>query len=59
MGSPSLAPDAAGLGLRRPLLGSLQAASFGAFDFLEAAPENWMGVGGALDAPWLAEAHPH
>ena len=48
MSPSSLAPDAAGLGLRRPLLGSLQAASFGAFDFLEAAPENWMGVGGAL-----------
>lgn len=43
-----LAPDAAGLGLRRSLLGSLQAAPRGAYDFLEAAPENWIGVGGAL-----------
>jgi uncharacterized protein len=44
----SLSPNAAGLGLRRNLLGELRAASVGAFDFLEAAPENWIGVGGAL-----------
>lgn len=44
----TLAPDAAGLGLRRSLLGSLQAAAPGSYDFLEAAPENWIGVGGAL-----------
>lgn len=43
-----LAPDAAGLGLRRALLGPLQAAAAGAFDFLECAPENWIGVGGRL-----------
>lgn len=45
--SSALAPDAVGLGLRRGLLGSLQEASPGDFDFLEVAPENWMGVGGA------------
>jgi uncharacterized protein len=35
-----------GLGLRRALLDSLQAAASGDFDFLECAPENWIGVGG-------------
>lgn len=43
-----LAADAAGLGLRRSLLGPLRAAAVGSYDFLEAAPENWIGVGGAL-----------
>lgn len=41
----------AGLGLRRALLGPLQdaaATSEGAIDFFEIAPENWIGVGGAL-----------
>lgn len=36
----------AGLGLRRALLGPLLAADQGAVDFLEVAPENWIGVGG-------------
>lgn len=44
----SLSPDAAGLGLRRTLLPQLRSAAPGSFDFLEAAPENWIGVGGAL-----------
>jgi uncharacterized protein (UPF0276 family) len=47
-GARQLAHDAAGLGLRRSLLGPLQAAAAGSYDFLEAAPENWIGVGGAL-----------
>lgn len=42
-----LANDAAGLGLRRPLLDPMRAAPAGSFDFLELAPENWIGVGGA------------
>ena len=43
----STLPDAsAGIGLRRALLGALQAATPGAFDFLECAPDNWIGVGG-------------
>ena len=56
----ALANDSAGLGLRRALIGPLQDAAPGDFDFLEAAPENWIGVGGrygkALAA--LAERHP-
>ena len=38
--------NAAGLGLRRALLSLLQTAETGAFDFLECAPDNWIGVGG-------------
>ena len=54
-------PDAStGLGLRRALLDELRAAPEGAFDFLECAPDNWIGVGGrlgeALDE--LAARHP-
>jgi uncharacterized protein (UPF0276 family) len=54
-------PDAsAGLGLRRALLGALQDAPVGAFDFLECAPENWIGVGGRLGDAFagLAAKHP-
>ena len=40
----------AGLGLRRALLGPLRSAAFDSadfpVDFLEVAPENWIGVGG-------------
>ena len=36
----------AGLGLRRALCGPLQEAAPGSIDFLEAAPENWINVGG-------------
>ncbi|MFT5710077.1 MAG: hypothetical protein ACI8QT_000767 [Halioglobus sp.] len=35
-----------GLGLRRALLGPLLTADQGVVDFLEVAPENWIGVGG-------------
>lgn len=56
----ALAAESAGLGLRRALTGSLQDAAPGSFDFLEVAPENWIGVGGrhgrALAA--LVERHP-
>ena len=38
----------AGLGLRRRLLPELVAMAGGAVDFLELAPENWIGVGGRL-----------
>ena len=55
-----LKDDSVGLGLRRSLLGSLQAAPTGTFDFLEAAPENWIGVGGTLGDTFaeLASRHP-
>jgi uncharacterized protein (UPF0276 family) len=42
----TLASVSAGLGLRRVLMDSLQDAAPGGFDFLEAAPENWISVGG-------------
>jgi len=46
--SSPLPNDAAGLGLRRSLLPAMRAAAKGSFDFVEVAPENWIGVGGAL-----------
>ena len=36
----------AGLGLRRALLGPLRSHDLGPVDFMEVAPENWIGVGG-------------
>jgi len=49
----------AGLGLRRALLGPLSSVDAGAVDFLEVAPENWIGVGGRLGRQFreLAERH--
>ncbi|HDS1679710.1 TPA: DUF692 domain-containing protein [Pseudomonas putida] len=41
-------PMHAGLGLRRSLMPELLALDAGAVDFLECAPENWIGVGGAF-----------
>ena len=61
MSAPRPLPsDAVGLGLRRTLLGPLQAAAPGEFDFLECAPENWIGVGGTLGDTLdeLASRHP-
>ena len=57
---PALPDRSAGLGLRRGLLSALQAAEPSGFDFLECAPENWIGVGGRLGAALeaLAERHP-
>lgn len=54
-------PDAsAGIGLRRALLGALQEAPAGAFDFLECAPDNWIGIGGSYGAALerLSARHP-
>ncbi len=42
----ALPASSAGLGLRRGLLDGIASAAPGGFDFLEAAPENWIGVGG-------------
>ncbi len=38
--------EGAGLGLRRALLGPLLSADLAPVDFMEVAPENWIGVGG-------------
>ncbi len=50
----------AGLGLRRSLLPQLAAMADGAVDFLEVAPENWIGVGGRYGRQFraLAERFP-
>ncbi|MGE8245457.1 MAG: DUF692 domain-containing protein [Stenotrophomonas maltophilia] len=45
---PPLPAAAVGLGLRRALLDELDTAPPGDFDFLECAPENWIGLGGML-----------
>lgn len=44
--NPSSSSIQAGLGLRRGLLPELLAMDDGAVDFLECAPDNWIGVGG-------------
>ena len=44
----------AGLGLRRPLLGALADRPDAPVDFMEVAPENWMGIGGALGRQFRA-----
>ena len=53
-------PRGAGLGLRRALLDDLIEAPAGAFDFLECAPDNWVGVGGLLGEKLdtLSSRHP-
>jgi len=50
----------AGLGLRRALLGPLLSMDQGAVDFMEVAPENWIGVGGRFGKQFrqLAERYP-
>jgi len=40
--------EGSGLGLRRSLLGSLAEANPSQIDFMEIAPENWIGVGGSF-----------
>ncbi len=54
----------AGLGLRRALMGALADAPTAAIDFLELAPENWLGLGGyypralaALGERWPLVCH--
>jgi len=56
----ALPPRSAGLGLRRALLDALSEAPAGAFDFLECAPDNWIGVGGVLgdQLAALSSRHP-
>lgn len=50
----------AGLGLRRALLNEFNALTSGDVDFLEAAPENWIAVGGRYGRQYaaLAERYP-
>ncbi len=57
---PDRALQGAGLGLRRTLLGPLLLMEEGDVDFLEAAPENWIGVGGRFGKQFraLAERYP-
>lgn len=60
--APLAAPLAAasvGLGLRRGLLSGIERAPEGAFDFLECAPDNWIGVGGDFDRRFAALAARH
>ncbi len=49
----------AGLGLRRALMGPLLSMDQGSVDFMEVAPENWIGVGGRFGKQFrqLAERH--
>ena len=56
----SLPSNSIGLGLRRSLLDVLQSAQPGEFDFLECAPENWIGVGGKFGDAFeaLTAKHP-
>jgi uncharacterized protein (UPF0276 family) len=56
----TLPEKSAGLGLRRALLEPLRQAAPGSIDFLECAPDNWIGVGGKLGAALeaLAARHP-
>jgi hypothetical protein len=58
--SPDLPQFAAGLGLRRALLGSLSDLPGGELDFVEIAPENWINVGGRYGRQFqqLAERYP-
>jgi uncharacterized protein len=57
---PNARVHGAGLGLRRELLPDLRAGVPDAIDFLELAPENWMGMGGAWrrDLRAIAEQRP-
>lgn len=48
MKSNSYPVNGVGLGLRRDMLGELGESQLGAIDFLEIAPENWIGIGGPL-----------
>ncbi|MDX1732735.1 MAG: DUF692 domain-containing protein [Halioglobus sp.] len=60
MPEPDRVLEGAGLGLRRALLGPLLDMDQGEVDFMEAAPENWIGVGGRFEKQFLqlAERYP-
>ena len=48
MGEKTYPVRGAGLGLRRALMEPLREQGFGPVEFMEVAPENWIGVGGRL-----------
>jgi len=48
MGEKAYPVQGAGLGLRRALMEPLREQGFGPVEFMEVAPENWIGVGGRL-----------
>ncbi|MBT7307382.1 MAG: DUF692 domain-containing protein [Gammaproteobacteria bacterium] len=48
MSAENSAISGVGLGLRRPMAEALSGAIPGAINFMEVAPENWMGIGGKL-----------
>lgn len=50
----------AGLGLRRDIMQAIKNTDSGAIDFLEVAPENWIGIGGSIKAEfeYLSDHHP-
>ena len=50
----SYAVSGAGLGLRRDLMKDLESAAPGRVDFMEVAPENWIGVGGRMGRQFRA-----
>jgi uncharacterized protein len=54
MKPPATRTDGAGLGLRRALMGPLQDAAPGDIDFVEVAPENWIGLGGGTGRQFAA-----
>lgn len=58
--SESMNPQSAGLGLRRGMLPQLLELEPGDVDFMEIAPENWIGVGGRFGRQFatLAERFP-
>lgn len=60
MSHPDRVLQGAGLGLRRALLGPLSSMDQGEVDFLETAPENWIGVGGRFGKQFraMAERYP-
>jgi uncharacterized protein len=50
----SYAVHGAGLGLRRDLMEDLESTAPGRVDFMEVAPENWIGVGGRMGRQFRA-----
>ena len=57
---PQTLPMGAGLGLRREFFTELQQYDTQPVDFLEVAPENWIGMGGRAgrDFRWFSERYP-